>query len=112
MTISVLTDSDLRITPNSRDFPGLMERLMVPSDTWDVCGCPAEVVAMAVRASTDGIPTGLAKHPVYGWHMLMAGQGPMIAWADGDEIPPAPSQTCGVDLVPGGVTVFSMDDAE
>lgn len=81
-----LTDDGLAINPKDPRFRGLMESLMVPSDTWDTCGCPAEVVAMAKRASEGGGPTGLAKHPVYGWHMIMAGQGPMIAWAEGDEI--------------------------
>lgn len=82
-----LTDDDRAITPKDPRFPGLMESLMVPSDTWDTCGCPAEVVAHAKEASEEGIPTGIAKHPVYGWHIVMAGQGPMIAWAEGEEIP-------------------------
>ena len=82
-----LTESDLKIGPKDPEFAGLMESLMVPFDTWDTCGCPAEAVAHAKEATEEGIPTGIPHHRVYGWHLIMAGQGPMIAWAEGDEIP-------------------------
>lgn len=82
-----LTESDLKIRRHDPEFPGIMETLMVPFETWDTCGCPAEVVAHAKEATEEGIPTGIAKHPVLGWHIVMAGQGPYIEWAEGDEIP-------------------------
>jgi hypothetical protein len=60
------------------------ERHMVPSDDWRTCGAPLEAVALAEAESEAGYPTGIARHPTLGWMVLMSGQGPFIAWWEGD----------------------------
>ena len=55
---------------------GKLERLMIPSDSWDQA--PMEVENEALINSAQGIPTGLAFYENR-WYMIQSGQGPYIA---------------------------------
>jgi len=44
---------------------------------------PIEAQEM-VLDSMGGGPVGIAHHPVRGWFVLMSGQGPFVAWREGE----------------------------
>ena len=59
-----------------------LEKRLVPYDEWATCGADPEAVRMAVDGTEEGYPISLAKHPVMGFFVIAAGQGPYIAWPD------------------------------
>ena len=58
-------------------FAGMLEKFMIPKELWHIV--PDKVKEHIYE---DGHPEGIAHHPVHGWAVLSAGQGPSIQWAD------------------------------
>lgn len=74
--------NDLLMSHTDPQFPGLLECFMVPYEKWKTCGIPPEGLAVCEEGHEEGIPSGISQHPTLGWFVIMAGQGPMIAWSE------------------------------
>lgn len=73
------------------------EKYMISSEEWETNpDVPKEALRIALEANEEGIPTGIAKHPKYGWMVLMTGQGPFIVWSEVElpEVDKCPCCTC------------------
>lgn len=60
-----------------------LEGKMIPTRDW--LTAHPEAYRIATEATKEGIPTGIAFDDSLGWCVIMAGQGPYIAWAEHDE---------------------------
>lgn len=58
-----------------------VERFLLPLERWTEAPREAQEV---VFDSMGGGPVGIAKHPDKGWFVVMSGQGPFIAWREGE----------------------------
>ena len=64
------------------NFAMMIEKYMIPSDKWDECSAPDELLKLAKKDSAQGYPTGISRHPDYGWFGLGTGQGPYVWWCE------------------------------
>ncbi len=49
----------------------------------DLDSMPKEAVDIYLDSSSEGVPTGISRHPKYGLAVICsAGQGPMILWSE------------------------------
>ena len=63
--------------------PMSLEKYLIHPDEWETCGAPSEALDLAKDESSQGVPTGLVKHPEHGWFVLQtSGQGPYIIWSE------------------------------
>lgn len=63
---------------NTEPAPFLLEKHMIPHDSWDLSDVPPKALVVAEQAHSMGIPTGIAFYEDQWYVLVTQGQGPDI----------------------------------
>ena len=63
-----------------------LEKFLIPAEKWtdELLGKVPEVFEKELRGEENSGPIGIAYVPDWGYCVLMAGQGPFVAWSEFD----------------------------